>query len=112
MVEWFAIHFRGSLNIVDGAGGEYELCLNSDDGSQLYLDQVVIVDNDGVHPPRERCELVYMEPGEYQVDILYFQGPRYEIALQWSWAKDGGTKQIVPAEVLFRPGDRATPAGG
>jgi hypothetical protein len=64
------------------------------------------VDNDGVHPPKEKCELVYLEAGEYQVDVLYFQGPRYEIALQWSWAKDGGEKAIVPSEVLFRPRDR------
>jgi len=104
--EWFAIHFRGSLNIVEGQGGEYNLCMNSDDGSQLYLDENPVVDNDGVHGPKEKCELVYLEPGEYQVDVLYFQGPRYEIALQWSWAKDGGEKIIVPSEVLFRPRDR------
>lgn len=106
VVEWFGIHFKGSLNIVAGQEGEYELCLNSDDGSQLYIDQTPIVDNDGLHPAKEVCELVYMEPGEYQLDILYFQGPRYEIALQFSWAKDGGEKQIVPAEVLFKPLDR------
>ena len=106
MNEWFAIHFRGSLNVVEGQAGEYNLCLNSDDGSQLYLDETPVVDNDGIHAPREKCELVYLDAGEYQVDVLYFQGPRFQIALQWSWAKDGGAKTIVPADVLFRPRDR------
>lgn len=101
VVEWFAIHFKGSLNITEE--GEYEMCLNSDDGALLYLDGNTIVDNDGVHGPKEACELVYLYPGEYGADVLYFQGPKHEIALQWSWAKDGGAKGIVPREALFRP---------
>lgn len=101
VVEWFAIHFKGSLNILEE--GEYEMCLNSDDGSILYLDGNTIVDNDGVHASKEVCELVYLYPGEYAADVLYFQGPKFEIALQWSWAKDGGTKGIVPRDNLFRP---------
>ena len=101
VVEWFAIRFTGSLNIVDE--GEYNLCLNSDDGSRLLLEDQLVVDNDGTHSTREKCELVFLPPGEYKLQIDYFQGPRHQIALQFSWAKDGGDKQIVPSEALFRP---------
>jgi len=101
--EWFAIHFKGSLNVT--AGGEYELCLNAGDGAQLYLDENLIVDNDGVHDTGEKCEKLAIEPGEYKLDLLYFQGTG-ELGLQLSWAKDGGTKEIVPKAALFPPDDR------
>ncbi len=103
LVEWFAIRFNGSFNVVEG--GEYDLCLNSDDGSKLYLEDTLVVDNDGVHSSQEACELVYLEPGEYLLRIEYFQGPRNQIALEFFWAKDGGEKVIVPSDVLFRPVD-------
>lgn len=101
--EWFAIHFKGSLNVT--AAGEYELCLNAGDGAQLYLDENLIVDNDGVHDTAEKCEKLSIEPGEYKVDLLYFQGTG-ELGLQLSWAKDGGAKEIVPKAALFVPDDR------
>ncbi len=98
--DWFALHFKGSVNVTEA--GEYDLCLSSDDGAQLYLEQSVIVDNDGVHEAKEVCELVYMDPGEYGVDLLYFQGTG-PVALSWTWAKDGGGKVPVPVEALFPP---------
>jgi len=61
------------------------------------------VDNDGVHAATEVCELVYLEEGEYSVELRYFQVTSPEVALQFTWSRDGGAKQIVPAEVLFRP---------
>ena len=97
---WFALHFKGSLNVTEA--GEYDLCLESDDGAQLYLEQNVIVDNDGVHEATEKCELVYMDPGEYSLDLLYFQAQE-NVALKFSWARDGGDKAPVPADVLFPP---------
>ena len=98
--DWYAIHFKGSLNVLEA--GEYDLCLTSDDGSQLYIDETPVIDNDGVHEATEKCALVYMEPGEYQADILYFQGTD-DVALRWTWAKDGGEKVVVPMTALFPP---------
>jgi hypothetical protein len=105
--EWFAIHFKGSLNVT--AAGEYELCVNAGDGAQLYLDENLIVDNDGVHDTKEKCEKLSIEPGEYKVDLLYFQGTG-ELGLQLSWAKDGAAKEIVPKAALFVPDDRESMA--
>jgi hypothetical protein len=99
--EWFGIHFRGSLNITES--GEYELCVASGDGAQLYLDEQLIVNNDGVHATKESCEPVFAEPGEYQIDVLYFQGQAGELGLTLSWAKDGGAKEPIPALHLFPP---------
>lgn len=95
-----AMHATGGLNVT--AEGEVELCVESDDGAQLYLEQNLVVDNDGVHEAREVCELVYLEPGLYQVDLLYFQadGP---VALRLSWTPEGGRKAPIPVDALFPP---------
>jgi hypothetical protein len=98
----FALRLSGSINIL--AEAEYELCLYSDDGSQLYLEDFLVVDNDGLHDEAvEACELVYLEAGEYGLEIRYFQAAGSSTALFFAWAVDGGDKELVPAEVLFKP---------
>ncbi len=98
----YALRFMGSINIVEEA--EYELCLHSDDGSQLLLEDTLVVDNDGVHDaPVEACELVYLAAGEYRLQINYLQGSGPLLAMHFAWAVNGGEKAIVPTEVLFKP---------
>jgi hypothetical protein len=98
----YALQFTGSINVATEA--EYELCLHSDDGSQLLLEGTLVVDNNGVHDGAvEVCELVYLSPGEYMLDIRYFQANGPTVTLHFAWAMDGGDKVIVPTEVLFKP---------
>jgi len=98
----YAVRLNGSINIT--AEAEYELCINSDDGSQLLLENTLVVDNDGIKDEAsEACALVYLTPGEYQLAIHYFQADGPKLALQFAWAQDGGDKQLVPSEVLFKP---------
>jgi hypothetical protein len=100
--ENYALKFSGSINIVEEA--EYELCLHSDDGSQLLLEGTLVVDNDGVHEsPVESCELVYLPAGEYQLEVRYFQSSGPLLAMHFAWGINGGDKEIVPTEVLFKP---------
>ncbi|MCA9657647.1 MAG: hypothetical protein KC486_04845 [Myxococcales bacterium] len=96
----FAAALMGSLNVTQGA--EYNLCLTSSDGAQLALDGTLIVDNDGVHKAEEKCELVYMDPGEYQLNIIYFNVTD-EIALTFSWDIGGAGATVVPSTALFKP---------
>lgn len=98
----YAISFRGALN-VDGEG-EYNLCLNSDDGSRLLLMDTLVIDNAGVHEANESCELVYLEAGEYDIEVQYTNAASTPNAtLELSWAKDGGGKTTIPSSTLFRP---------
>ena len=102
--EWFGIHFRGSLNVVEA--GDYNLCMAAGSGALLFLDGNSVIDNDGAHATEEKCEELYIEPGEYAVDLLYYQGAAGELGLTLSWAKDGGEKTPIPAASLFPPDDR------
>lgn len=106
--EWFAVHFRGSLNVTQA--GTYDLCLNAGDGALLFLDQTPIVDNDGVHDTTEKCESMAIEPGEYQLDVMWFQATAGELGLQLTWAKDGGAKAPIPRANLFPPEDATSMA--
>ncbi len=104
--EWYGIHFRGSLNITEA--GEYTFCVNSDEGAQLYLDGNVIIDNDGnSETPTEVCETFDVDPGEYGLDLLKYQGALGPMVLQLTWSKDGGEKVAIPAANLFPPEDVA-----
>ncbi|WP_181233704.1 PA14 domain-containing protein [Enhygromyxa salina] len=98
----YALRFSGSINITEEA--EYELCLHSDDGSQLLLEDTLLVDNDGVHDGAvETCELLYLAPGEYRLEIRYIQADGPLMTMHFAWSMDGGDKVIVPTEVLFKP---------
>ena len=47
--EWFAIRYTGRFWIE--TAGRYRFRVLSDDGSKLWIDGELLVDNDGTHPP-------------------------------------------------------------
>ena len=85
--EWFAINYTGSIWI--SKPGQYRFELQSDDGSMLYLDDHLIVDNDGVHPVLTRGGMVNLKEGAHRIRIAYFQGPRFHLALRLQVAGPG-----------------------
>ena len=110
VVEDFAIRFRGELAI--DTPGLYYFGLYSDDGAKLYIDGTLVVDNDGVHT-KGKLGSITLSTGVYPVEIHYFQGPRYSIALQWYYRPPNEPYfemsesyilgRIVPPEVIYRP---------
>lgn len=100
--EAFALRFTGSINLVEA--GEYQLCLASADGSRLLLEGTLVVDNDGRHAAATVCEVVYLEAGEYALELDYFKGGTNGASLQFLWGRGEAEPAIVPVEVLFRPG--------
>jgi hypothetical protein len=99
-----ALRFTGSLNVV--TANDYKLCTKSSDGSQLYIEDTLVVDNDGVHAEAtEVCELVNLEPGAYKFEVRSFHvtGP---ILIQTTWAagKDAAA-EAIPTRSLFKPTD-------
>ena len=99
--EHFAIRFRGRLMIENP--GIHIFKILSDDGAQLYINSELIVDNDGIHAVLTKEGRATLTVGLHDVEIRYFQGPRFHIALQWFWQPPGGTEEIIPPEVLYLP---------
>jgi len=53
--------------------GDYRFTLNSDDGSKLYVDGKLVVDNDGTHPPKAVSAGVKLTKGVHKVTVDFFQ---------------------------------------
>lgn len=70
-VDTFGLRFTGFLQIP--ADGEYRCFVSSDDGSKLFIDGSVVVDNDGVHPPGFRNGVAMLEAGPHEVVVEYFE---------------------------------------
>jgi hypothetical protein len=90
--EWFAVQYRG--NILIKKEGTYKFRLHSDDGSKLYIDSMLIIDNDGLHSPKSKDGEIYLSKGTYPLRLDYFQGPKTKIALQLFATIPGESEQL------------------
>jgi hypothetical protein len=91
---WFLIEYTGVFTV--GKDGEYEFRLHSDDGSYLFIDGQIVIDNDGKHKPESRRGTVQLAAGEHDLKLLYAQTTD-RMALQLYVRAPGGH------EVLFTP---------
>jgi hypothetical protein len=98
--EWFAIDYSGKFWI--DKPGNYTFALNSDDGAKLYVDDEVIVDNDGQHPPEEKAGAVDLAAGVHRIRVSYFQGPRFHVALVLKVAGPGEPLRVFSTDE-FKP---------
>ncbi|MCK5879096.1 MAG: hypothetical protein KAH24_04920, partial [Holophagae bacterium] len=90
--EWFAIRYTGSFHVMEE--GKYRFKLRSDDGSRLYIDNRLVVDNDGAHPARTKDGRIRLSEGNHNIRVEYFQGPKFSVALQL-WILPPGGRSII-----------------
>jgi hypothetical protein len=114
--EYFGVELEGFLKLPSGQPeGDYQLAVFSDDGSKLWIDSQLNVDNDGTHSPQWKCASsnVNLKVGElHSFKLQYYQGPRTKIALQvflrpasassQSCDENGGFS-LLPGSYLFSP---------
>jgi hypothetical protein len=68
----FALHFEGYLHVTEKA--MYNLWVMSDDGAEVYLNNQLILDNDGLHSGElPKVAVIPLSPGYYPVTINYFE---------------------------------------
>lgn len=70
--EWFGLIYNGYIKI--GEDGIYRFSLNSDDGSLLYLDNQLVINNDGFHYGDEKTGQIALKKGYHTIKLKYFQG--------------------------------------
>lgn len=98
--EWFAIDYHGRLWI--DRPGDYRFALVSDDGAKLYIDDEVVIDDDGVHGATRREGRVELTGGVHRIRVSYFQGPRDGVALILEVERPGERYRIFNTRD-FRP---------
>ena len=96
--EDFGLKFEGFINVP--TDGIYTFFSNSDDGTKLYINDQLIVTNDGLHGMREEYGKIALKAGFHKITVeffqkkggsgleIYFKGPNFE-------------KQQIPSSILF-----------
>lgn len=95
----FGFSFNGYITIPTDS--IYTFYTTSDDGSRLYIGNILVVDNDGLHPAQERSASIGLKAGKHIIRVEYFEktgGQTFSV----SWAGPGIPKQIIPAASLSR----------
>lgn len=99
--EWFALDYRGGFWIEKP--GRYDFNLLSDDGSRLYIDDRLVIDNSRIHPPQRKDGHVSLKGGIHRIRVTYFQGPRDMLALVLRVKSPGDRSWRVFSTSEFRP---------
>jgi hypothetical protein len=95
----FALRFTGYINIQ--TAGTYTFYTNSDDGSKLYIDGALVVNNDGLHGTQDRSGSLSLTAGKHLIVVTYFEKDGSQ-DLTVSFAGPGISKKQIPVNLLFR----------
>ena len=94
----FGLKFEGYISVPQT--GVYNFYLNCNDGGVLWIGDEKIIDNDGLHPDRERGGQLALEKGVYPIKLDFFDaGSGYRLDLTYSTGKEN--QQPVPAAWLL-----------
>lgn len=94
----FGLQFFGYIQIPED--GVYAFYTDSNDGSQLFLDDQILVDNDGLHQQKEKEGVIALAAGFHPIRVTYFQdggGPEFAVR----WRSTGFEKQVIPESALW-----------
>ena len=95
----FGFRFRGFLTVPES--GLWRFSTRSDDGSRLYVDGELVVDNWGDHAPLERGGEINLRAGRHALEVvMYERGGGQE--LEVTWAGPGLPRGALPPSSLRR----------
>jgi hypothetical protein len=94
----FALVLGGYIYI--GREGDYKFYTSSDDGSKLYIDDKLCVNNDGSHGVVWHSGDKALTKGWHTIKATYFNGGGGQV-LNVYYKGPGITKQLIPADVLY-----------
>jgi len=101
--DFYGLTFHGYVDIPDK--GLYRVTLKSDDGSRLFLDDKLAIDNDGRHPYQESSGVIRLDKGLVPIRVEYFEGYGEEL-LELHLQRNGEERILVGPEMFFRDPER------
>lgn len=102
----FGFLFTGYIDAP--SDGLYTFYINSDDGSQLFIGDQLVIDNDGTHAESEESGLVALQAGLHPITILFFENAGQEV-LSASWAPPGQGKSSLNSVTFMHDADNLLP---
>jgi hypothetical protein len=99
--DYVAARFEGWLRVP--ATGVWDLSTESDDGSRLFVNGQLLVNNDGLHGMVDRTGSVALEAGLHAIVVEFFEngGGAGEIV---RWEGPGTARAIIPASAWTNGG--------
>lgn len=82
----FAVRLAGPFDVA--RTGSHTFYLTSDDGARLYIDGQLVINNDGLHAPIELSQTIWLEAGQHQIEVRYFEA-EITANLDLDWAGPG-----------------------
>ncbi|MCD4682929.1 MAG: alpha-L-fucosidase [Bacteroidales bacterium] len=98
--DYYGFEFEGLIQIPED--GVYDFYTDSDDGSRLFIDDSLVVDNDGLHGMHMEEGTIALASGMHKIRVTYFEkGGGDDLKVYY----DGPDfdRMAVPASVLFKP---------
>lgn len=103
----FAARYTGDFDVSDT--GAFTFFLTSDDGSRLYIDGQLVLDNDGLHGAIEEQVTLNLTAGSHTIEVRYFErGGGSVLDLDWSGPGFGREQMLFETALADEPND--TPA--
>ncbi len=97
--EKFGLILKGTIEIP--ATALYTFYVNSNDGSELFIDGEIVIDNDGLHGALEKQGQIQLSEGKHTLRITYFQsGGGFHLKAFISGP--GMEKVHIPPDMLFK----------
>jgi len=96
--EYFGILFTGEMKILET--GDYTFFLSSNDGSRLYIDDKLVIDNDGLHGTIEKPGDIKLSAGKHKFELSYFQAGG-KTSLELLMSGPSFEKGDIPVSMLF-----------
>lgn len=102
--DWYGYVFEGWLKAP--VSGIYSFKLDTDDGSQLIIDDSMVIDSDYNRGNVVSTGYVYLEEGFHKFRMLYFEG-HYDEKIELDWLVPGSRAFApVPSEAFFLSHDK------
>jgi hypothetical protein len=93
----FAVRYTGKIYI--STADTYTFFTFSDDGSKLFINDVEVVDNDGLHGIAEESGTIFLSVGYHDFRVEYFEWFGFE-TLTASYTSSSISKQEIPFTIL------------
>ncbi len=96
--EYFGFDYTGFIKIPKD--GVYGFSTDSDDGSQLFIGDQLVMNNDGLHGMQEKSGVIALAAGFHPIRVTFFEKTGGD-GLKVYWKCSVMEKQMMPDEVLF-----------
>jgi hypothetical protein len=103
MSDHFYVRWTGKIKIP--RDGKFTFFTESDDGSRLWIDGKVVVDNGGLHAMEEKSGEIELKAGEHDIKLELFENDG-DVGCKLSWESSSMAKEFLTDTVLSHKKDK------